>query len=237
MYKKIVQVGTKLHVYEYQYRPFKNNLARERYAPRRKRNSERRPDNIAFLRKKFTQLVSTNLSFSYFTAFLTLTYASVVDVSAGNAGFTKFQRVFSKKFPQVQYVCVPEFQKRGSIHYHLLLFNFPEDLVLSERNTRFLAKMWGNGFVDIVSTDNSPKLAFYLAKYMSKNLSDDRLNGKKAYFCSRNVLRPCDIKTDLQLDYLQKEWSVDINTLTPVYSKKYNTMWLGQCDYNVYKLN
>jgi hypothetical protein len=63
--------------------------------------------------------------------FLTLTFKeNIQDLKSANRHFTKFVQKINYDFRSsiigsLKYVCVPEFQKRGAIHYHLVLFNFP----------------------------------------------------------------------------------------------------------------
>lgn len=62
--------------------------------------------------------------------FLTLTFAeNIKDLTAANREFRKFMKrlghFVAKDQAHVQYVAVPEFQKRGAVHYHLVIFNLP----------------------------------------------------------------------------------------------------------------
>src|SRR5690606_4574852 len=63
----------------------------------------------------------------YEPVFLTLTFAeNVQDIDHGNRAFRNFMRRFEYDTGlKLKYVCVIEFQKRGAIHYHLVVFNLP----------------------------------------------------------------------------------------------------------------
>jgi hypothetical protein len=139
-------------------------------------------------------------------------------------------------FPGVRYIAVPEFGKKGTkrLHLHLLVWNLPEEIIYYERANRTIANMWGGGFVDLFKTDGSFKLAGYLAKYLSKALSDNRLLGQKSYVTSRNVSRPTYSNSELMLSYLSDSW--ELSTLNPVQCKSYDTMWLGRCNKTTYEL-
>lgn len=99
-----------------------------------------------------------------------------------------------------------EFQKRGAIHYHVLLFNweFVEKKVLEE--------IWGLGFIKLIPYNEQDNLAKYLTKYFTKGAGDERLDGKKRYFCSKNLKRPQIIN--------QEKKVLDIITRIP---KQYGT--------------
>jgi hypothetical protein len=142
-------------------------------------------------------LVSTNAWFwknsdgnTYLPVFLTLTIAeNEENIKRANSMFNKFMKrlnyfITGSKKAIIKYVAVMEFQQRGAIHYHVVLFNmeyvFKDDL----------AEVWGLGFIKIKSLDAMKNVAGYITKYMSKNVDDARLDGKKRYFCSKNLLRP-----------------------------------------------
>jgi len=78
------------------------------------------------------------------------------------------------------YIATPEFGTKSTrrLHYHVLYFNLPSE-INKERSTRILAKIWGNGFVDLIQTDGNAKLSGYLSKYMGKTFLDSRLSKKK----------------------------------------------------------
>jgi len=84
-----------------------------------------------------------------------------------------------------------------------------------------------------VPTDGSPKLAGYLSKYMSKAMHDDRLGGKRAFLASRGIMRPMLYKSPLVVAHAREILGVDIELLT---ERTYSTEWLGQGNYQVYKV-
>ena len=63
--------------------------------------------------------------------FITLTFAdNIQDLFIANAEFTLFIKrlnyyVFKQKKSILKYLVVPEFQKRGAVHYHIIFFNLP----------------------------------------------------------------------------------------------------------------
>ena len=83
----------------------------------------------------------------------------------------------------LKYIAVVEFQKRGVVHYHLVVNQYIKKKILSET--------WDHGFVDVSKIEKRKKACYYLAKYMSKNEANNtKLWGEKLYFTSRNIDRP-----------------------------------------------
>ena len=132
---------------------------------------------------------------------LTLTYReNVVDRERALRDWKAFCRLMELTFPGWQYVCVMESQTRGAIHFHAAIKGFyPVNEV-----RRLWRRVVGadNGNIDIAlrkkrwggeSEEFSPTaLAFYLAKYVGKEMSSvDR--GEKRFFCSRG--RPVPVTT------------------------------------------
>jgi len=136
------------------------------------------------------------------TKFLTLTFQdpSLTFLEQTNPYFAVFTRnlnrkLFARDERLLRYLAVPERQERGTIHYHALLFNMPfiEQRVLQDLWESGLPEVQAEhgykGIVDIRATD-SPKVVFYLTKYLVKNFADPTLEHKRKYFPSVNLLRP-----------------------------------------------
>lgn len=195
---------------------------------------KRRADNAKRASVAFRRIVSANLAESHNPIFLTLTYANYIDDPArGYSDFRAFISAlryrFGKKF---RYVAVPEFQKSGRIHFHALLWDLPESLVDTERQTRFVASLWGLGFIDMIRTDGHEKLAGYIAKYMSKVFCDVRLKNNRAYVCSRNIKRPEFLGGVENISWVLDDYLGVDNY--PLQTKEFLTQWLGKCIYKHY---
>lgn len=110
-------------------------------------------------------------------------------------------------------------------------------LAKTERRTRLVAQMWGQGFVDLVCTDGSHKISGYLSKYMSKTFVDSRLRGKKAFIASRNIKRPVVQKNAMvePLFFGDLEDIPDLSTALLLKERHYDTVWLGRGRYRLYK--
>lgn len=133
--------------------------------------------------------------------FLTLTFAdNITDVAHANNLFRDFIQRFNYHFFSVRravlkYSAVIEFQERGAVHYHVILYNVPYVGNLFSR----VSAVWGHGFVFINSIDDVRNVGSYVVKYMTKNTRDERLFRKKAYFNSRGLNRSVVIKDDFEV--------------------------------------
>lgn len=186
-------------------------------------------------RRNFIRIARSNLTGTDKPAFLTLTFAANLDLTASAPLFNVFTKKLSYHFPGIRYLSVPEFQKRGAVHYHCLVWGIPQKTVLYERYSREIADIWGHGYIDIIPTDGSTKLASYMAKYMLKAVQDSRLVGRRCYSVSRNMLRPIFgapfyLPGAIEAYFGQ---AVDKEVLT---DKKYPTDWMGWCRYQLIKI-
>lgn len=252
-YSKIIYTGDFLELYTYERSPKiqlrrKQRLPKEADSKRSDVNYERRPDNIRRLRKHFVRLVRSNLASNGNPAFVTLTMLDVVGLETGaklyNSFIKKARAVFGD---DIRVIGVPEFQKRGAVHYHALVWGIPERIIEHEaphwhgeadfgllgkveRGSRYIQSLWAYGYVDCVLTDGSPKLANYVAKYMYKAMQDSRLYGRRAYYATRNVLRPMLVTTSAPHHFIKALHTGD-NVL--IESREFDTVWLGRCEYQL----
>lgn len=237
---KIVQSGKLLEIYEYEKSinpKLKNTRPKRQGITKIGRISKaRRPDNVRRLRKRFLRLVTSNLGGQKPPLFITLTMASVVPLSVAYKRFTHFcvrlRRVAGTDW---RAITVPEFQKRGAVHFHMLLWQGAYSLE-NERNTRLIQNIWQRGTVDCMQTDGSPKLAYYFAKYMLKTLHDKRYLGEKAFVSTRNVLQPLSLSFGTAIDYASDIWGIDLSTDEPLHEAVFDTKWLGKGRYRKFNL-
>lgn len=237
MYTKIIRSGTLLERWEYQIAPDFERLSEPKEKKKRSRAIERRDDNIKACRQAFFRLVRANLFEERPPILLTLTYReNKTDIAEAYEDFTRFgKRMRTAYGSGIAWVAVPEFQKRGAVHFHVLVFNIDNGIVEAERRTRAIANIWGNGFVDAIKTDGNAKLSTYLAKYMQKAMHDPRLLGKRAYSASRNVLRPVHLNTPFQISHAYQEWDL-VEGEGLVKAREYDTLFLGRCLYKQFVL-
>lgn len=178
------------------------------------------------------------------TKFLTLTFEeNITDLEKANQEFTKFMKrlsyyAYKIKKNVIKYIAVPELQKRGAWHYHIVLFN------VKYIPWHILMKIWGKGsvYINALKKDmQGTEIAKYVTKYISKALKveskaenianyklykEKGLVNKKRYNCSRGLLRPfirkldMDIPTmDILYKFLLKE---KVKNSIPYYKEYYN---------------
>lgn len=198
---------------------FEEQEKKERFEELQKRVSreeevnKKEPLNKVILKKniyrsKFSLFRLVKCNYEDFKTFVTLTFAdNVTDISYSNDCFRKFVIVISNYFRKklnlsFKYIVVPEFQKRGAVHYHLLTNIDYDDLELLEEKTiynkkkgwlefKFLKKFWNHGFSSVEKIQDN-NIVGYLSKfseYMTKD-NDNRLWGRRRYSFSRNLKRP-----------------------------------------------
>lgn len=172
--------------------------------------------------------------------FLTLTFGDlVIDVKEANYEFKKFIKrlnylVFNTKKANLKYNAVIEFQKRGAIHYHVIIYNMPWT------KHKIIEETWGNGWIFINKIDEVDNVGAYVAEYLGnaekgqgKDVFDDRLQGKKSYFSSRGLYKPVEI-TDKKI-VEQVAAALPNENLT--YTADFENEHLGTISYKQYNLN
>jgi hypothetical protein len=167
---------------------------------------------------------------------ISLTYQEhLTDLKVGWKHFNAFIRQLRYRFGnEFRYLAVPEWQGNGRLHFHTLFWGLPEDLqyrpgLPEEVQNRIIARTWNRGFVDVVLTDGSPKLATYLSAYFSYSFVDEKMHGQQHYTASKNVFKPVIQKglTPLMLNYWKEENG--IKGVTPKFRREFDTKWYGTC--------
>lgn len=164
----------------------------------------------------------------YEPVFLTLTFAkNVQDIDEANKAFKNFRRRLEYEINgKLKYVCVIEFQERGAIHYHLVIFNLPYIPVSR------LAEIWRHGFVKINVIKDVDNVGAYMSKYMGKDVMDERLIGEKCYFSSRGLHKPKEkALTEEEKDQLAAGLSGK-----EVYKAEFQNEYTGKTVYTQYNL-
>jgi hypothetical protein len=126
---------------------------------------------------------------------LTLTFKeNVTDIDEAWCVFKAFAKKMRKKYPDAfQYVAVPEYQKRGAVHFHVAIKGFYYVNTIRAIWRRCCAHRGGN--IDITSPRgfgknswNPKRIANYLSKYITKG--DTVSFNRKRYGASRNIEIP-----------------------------------------------
>lgn len=169
-----------------------------------------------------------------FNFFVTLTFDNNkidrLDDKKTRKEFGKFLKDLRRNFNYMIYVAVPEYHKKGGLHFHLLIGNATaEDLGLIDSGkivksgrckgqTIFNVTKWLYGFSTATKVLDNNAVKYYLSKYLTKGKVDPRFFGKKRFYVSQNIERPqiekfsiiCDntfnifdsiIKEDYNIDY------------------------------------
>lgn len=102
----------------------------------KKPSNTSRNDSISRTRKKIYDYAICN----DWTFFVTLTFEDtdkfdITDLNCCNKKLSSYLKRIKEHYPDLKYLGVPEFQKRGAVHYHLLL-NVPSDLKYIKKNNQ-----------------------------------------------------------------------------------------------------
>lgn len=166
--------------------------------------------NINRSKYEMLRLVKTNEE--DFKTFITLTFAeNITSIEDANKIFDIWRTKIKSIKKDFKYICVPEFQKRGAVHYHLLSNleiektyeyirrnkKLETKLIILQKGkkTQYDVKYWPYGYSSIFKVKNIDVVG-YMSKYMTKDI-DNRLWGKRRYLYSQNLKKP----TVLELDF------------------------------------
>lgn len=170
-------------------------------------------------------------------SFITLTFKeNITDIVYANKIFNAWVSNVRKLKKDFKYIAVPEFQKRGAVHYHILSNLGKEDtnIVIPQKErtektkdltTLFDVKYWSRGFarVDFIKGDYK-KIYSYICKYMTKDI-DDKLFGKHRYFNSQNLNKPREEFLDLSNERDLKHFNDIMNSSSIDYSSTYKDIY------------
>ncbi len=170
-------------------------------------------------------------------SFITLTFKeNITDIVYANKIFNAWVSNVRKLKKDFKYIAVPEFQKRGAVHYHILSNLGKEDtnIIIPQKErtektkdltTLFDVKYWSRGFarVDFIKGDYK-KIYSYICKYMTKDI-DDKLFGKHRYFNSQNLNKPREEFLDLSNERDLKHFNNIINNSSIDYSSQYKDIY------------
>lgn len=169
--------------------------------------------------------------------FITLTFKdNVVDVNMANKKFRYFVDKIQRVKKDFKYICIPEFQKRGAIHYHLLT-NLEHDSEFIPKRPKlnlynpssktwkeleyYDIKYWNEGFSSAeIITGDTKKIIGYISKYMTKEI-DNRLFNRHRYFFSRNLIKPTINYLDLSNPKHIKFYNEHLKDMNLVYKNQY----------------
>lgn len=229
VYDKVILSGRYTEHYNYEHgirigdTRKKKRKMRKRDKTKETSDESRRRSNISAANKLRRIL---NLNFGQESKFVTLTFRDTEEIDINNVKecnyeFKKFIQRLKYKFAEIKYVSVIEFQKRGAVHYHIVINS---EYIRHEE----LESIWGLGFVFIQNLGSISKIGHYMSKYMLKSKFDKRLKGEKCYFTSKNLLKP-------QVIYGDKAKEI-INSLSaePSFTNSFDSFMSGKVKYSDY---
>ena len=231
--KKFIVSGDILELYEYENDIYTDyDLSKFRDHPGRCNSSITDEDTKKMNRAKTSnrsarnvrRLVNSNIE--EYSKFVTLTFRDdVKDLKEANYIFKKFkQRLDYQLKITSKYLCVPEFTKKGRVHFHVIFFNLP-----FIKNTT-LEMIWGQGFIKINKIDNCDNVGSYVVKYMTKD--NEQLIEQKSYFTSRNLEKSIEFINEKEIEILADSLSpTDV-----VYEQTFENDFVGQVKYTQYNL-
>ncbi len=166
--------------------------------------------------------------------FVTLTFGEhITDLSMAHYEFKKFilrlnYAMFGAKKAEynVRYTAIPEFTKKGRVHYHVIFYNLPYI------KADLLAEIWGNGFIKINKIDNVDNVGAYMTKYMTKEADNALLAGRKSHFSSKGLFKFEEITENEAVEMIKE--SLSASKLK--YTCEYDNEWLGTVHYRQYNL-
>ena len=197
----------------------------------RKRNDHR-------ARQEVRRLINANWKGGKMEYFITLTYAeNMQDAEKAYSNFRSFLKSLRRRYSNdLKYLAVMEWQKRGAIHFHVIVHDIdlgdePGD-DMERYETEWGKTIWKYGFVDIKSLWKIDNVGAYLTKELLKDSQkQQRELGKKRYYHSQNLDKPMVI-TGEDATY----WIDTLKSLHPHFTNSYDGLYTGQVIYREYNL-
>lgn len=193
------------------------------------------------IRSKFElqRLVKTNIK--DFITFITLTFRdNITDVSIANKKFKIWITRMRKLKKDFKYICVPEFQKRGAVHYHLLTnLSIKDDINIiylqKGKNNMYDVRHWNYGFASVFDLKGF-NVVGYISKYMTKDI-DNRLYGHRRYLYSNNLKKPIVEYLDLRNNDRHKDYFNNLISDAEIkFSNTYYDKFDNSIEFTEYKI-
>lgn len=189
-YIKVIKTGSIFEVYEYE-RPYAYNMG---VREKNEGHDEEivkidRKDSILRAQAKVRRLVNANaFVWGFMPIFVTYTFAeNLTDMKQANVLFRAHIRAMKQKYvPKLRYLAVPERQKRGAVHYHVVYFDLP----FIQGIKKIFETNWKHGFLQVKAINHVRNVGAYISKYFSKGWLEERGKGQKAYFTSFGLYQP-----------------------------------------------
>jgi hypothetical protein len=125
--------------------------------------------------------------------------------------------VYGKKCSKLRYLKVIEFQERGAVHFHNLLFNLPFVPQLYDE----AKAIWPHGSVNFVPKDDADDARYYVTKYLTKDIRDERLVWEKSYSVSRGLIKPAEYNNEEFISEFEKELPQEFKKVDETHKSEY----------------
>ncbi len=244
---KLVICGEYIQEYKYKTKrlkkSYKNDLNLTILKDDKEKNEENEIKDRNLIRSKLECQRIAKSNMKDWKTFITLTFAdNIADIDYANKKYKRFINSVKRVKGDFRYLCVPEFQKRGAVHYHLLTNIDVDSELIPKRPLKRLynketgtwkeleyydIKYWNEGFssAEVMSSDPK-KVVGYISKYMTKDI-DNRLFSHRRYFYSRNLETPkedfLDLSNPKHLEFYQKK----IQDKKVIYNRDYTNKYDG----------
>ena len=261
---KTIESGKRLEVYKYSYpitkgRESNNKEGRkgkeEISEEQKKANKEqKRKQTLYNARNNIIRLIASNEE--DLRTFITLTYAeNMQDIKQSRKDLDTFFKRLKRKYEDLKYIWVMEYQKRGAIHFHILC-SIPVNIITAKSKEKksieqkqleneFSKKFWTHGFTDLRNIGEETEiknLSKYIACYLVEDILNLDLQGNRVYGYSKNLNKPI-VNTLETRDSIEDLISLDnyklqyINQYDLYYRNKKNEEVKGQVTYFDYEKN
>lgn len=178
------------------------------------------------IRSKLTCQRIAKCNIDKWKTFITLTFEkNIIDIKVANKKFKSFVYKVRRIKKDFAYIAIPEFQKRGAVHYHLLTnIDIDDDTILysQENNLKYRhVKYWNEGFTSVeIMKGDIKKIVGYVSKYMTKDI-DNRLFGHRRFFYSHNLEMPRSNFVDLNAEKEYEFYKKRIQDKKLIYQNEY----------------
>ncbi len=239
VHQKMIMTGDRFRIVEYDQpnsqKPCSiHNSGRK--PPKPSQQAQKDKNRAYSVRKAYAQikdLIYANYGYhNELAKFFTLTVKGEAGLPEANKKFHLFIKKVNFYLKMIdgrklQYIAVPEFQKRGATHYHVIVFNFP---FISDKNIfhKTINKLWPHGFVEATKISISNGLepvVLYMTKYIRIQELDSRFDNKKRFFHSEGLFPPQTIKNSSPeheiLIHLVKTYMIRFRRETKITNNKF----------------
>lgn len=139
--------------------------------------------NLHRARTKIRRYIWANIN--KYSKFVTFTYAeNQKDIKTFFYDWKQFAKRMKRKGYELKYLYVLEYQQRGAIHAHCVIFN--EEYIPIE----VIQSAWGKGHVDINSIRSVKNMGAYVCKYLTKETMAEY--NSKSYHISKGINKPIE---------------------------------------------